>query len=170
MCVSSLFALWMPDVQSIREGWRAMELPVPHQQWGMPHPGGWTEMCSQLPLLPSLQMTPHTLPHTPHLPYTPQKNRRTATTATGLCRGRDFSGETLAICRTTDSFLWAFPCWIILSRPNMLTGSGAQPALYPLTGHHHIPAKDWKSKEKKSKQKVNCMLRRKKETCSLQAI
>lgn len=137
------------------------------QEWGMPHPGGWTGMCSQLPLLPSLQMISHTLTHK-HLPHTPQMNRRTATAATGLgkteqrCRGRDFSGEILAICRTTDSFLWAFPRWIILSRPNMLIEAGAQPALYPLTGHHHIPAKDWKSKETKPKQKWNCMLRRKK--------
>lgn len=44
----------------------------------------------------------------------------------------------------------------------MLIGAGAQPALYPLAGHHHIPAKDWKSKETKPKQKLNCVLRRKK--------
>lgn len=78
------------------------------------------------------------------------------------CRTRDFSGEILAICRTTDCFFWALPLWIILSRPNMLIGAGAQPALYPLAGHHHIPAKDWKSKETKPKQKLNCVLRRKK--------
>lgn len=85
------------------------------------------------------------------------------------CRGKDFSGGILAICRTTDSFLWASPCWIILSRLNMLIGAGAQPALYPLPGPHHIPAKDWKSKATKPKQKRNCVLRRKK-PFSLQAI
>lgn len=78
------------------------------------------------------------------------------------CRRGDLSDEILAICRTTDPFLWALPRWLILSRPNMLIGAGAQPALlYPLAGHHHIPTKQWKSKETEPKQKLNCVLRRK---------
>lgn len=105
--------------------------------------------CSSLP-------RPHTLPHTRHLPHIPPMNR---TAATGLgkteqrCR-RDCSGDILAICRTIGSFLWAWPRWIIISRPHMLIGAGAQPALYPLAGHHHIPAQDWKSKATKPKQKL----------------
>jgi len=73
--------------------------------------------------------------------------------------------------QTTDCCFWVLLPRVILSWPNMLTGAGAQPTLYPLAGHHRVPAKAWKSKETKPKQKLNCVLRRKKTSaCSLQAI
>lgn len=171
MCVPSLLLPRMTKVQSIRETGEPWSCQS-HISTGE-CPMHWDgQRCA-----PSCLCFP---PHTPHpashtLPTPKEQNSchchwpwEDSGTAQ-RCRRMDFSSEILAICRTIGSFLWAWPRWIIISRPHMLIGAGAQPALYPLAGHHHIPAQDWKSKATKPKQKLNCALRREKKQTLLPA-